>query len=77
MLSIGSSATLSCSTDLNMQSVMWLYDGVVVAESNENTVNLVFSPVTDAINGREYNCQANYSFGIQQKTITVIASSDM
>ena len=76
MLSIGSSATLSCSTDLNVQSVMWLYDGVVVAESNENTVDLVFNPVTDVINGRQYNCLANSSFGIQQKTITLEASCE-
>ena len=76
MLQVGQSASLTCSSDLDVSSIEWLYSGQVVARSmGEQELKLEFDPVNDTIHGREYTCRVTSPYGSQERSvITTVAS---
>ena len=75
-LQVGRTASLTCSSDLDVTSIEWLHSGQVVATTtNQQELELVFSPVNDTIHGREYTCRVTSPYGAQERSvITTVAS---
>ena len=68
---VGAFANISCSFDMDLTTVQWLYNGNVVATSTSHHVQLLFNPVNDTIHGREYRCRAMTPFGVQERSILI------
>ena len=70
-LTIGQSATLTCSSDLNVNSVIWYYDGEVVGSYSGSQAVLDFDLVDDSIHGRQYTCTVKTSQERLDQSITI------
>ena len=70
---VGTVATLTCSSDLDVTMTEWLYNGGVVQSSTSSQAQLLFNPVNDTIHNRQYTCRVTSPYGAQQQTITVTA----
>lgn len=68
---VGQNATISCISDLSIQSVEWIFNDDVVASSRSLQVDLTFSPVLDYLHNREYVCRAITSYGMLERRITI------
>ena len=73
VLIVGTVATLTCSSDLDVTTTEWLYNEGVVQSSTGPQAQLLFNPVNDTIHNRQYTCRVTSSYGAQQQTITVTA----
>ena len=62
---------LTCSSDLDVTSVEWLYNGHVVAHTALPELQLMFGLVNDSVHGREYTCQVTSPYGIQQNIVYI------
>ena len=71
VLIVGTVATLTCSSDLDVTMTEWLYHGGVVQSSTGPQTQLLFNPVNDTIHNRQYTCRVTSPYGAQQQTITV------
>ena len=69
---MGESVTVTCSFDLSLTSLEWVYNDGVVVRSTAQQINLTFSPVNDTINNRVYICRAVTSYGVQAENITIL-----
>lgn len=67
--------TITCSFDMGLTTIEWLYNGDVIEMTTGSQVNLTFSPVNDIIHKREYTCLVNTSHGIQEESITIQVQS--
>ena len=59
-LIVGEMDTITCSTSLNISSIVWIDDmETTVASDNtgEQQLDLVFNPVIDSIHNRMYTCR--------------------
>ena len=74
-VTVGQNATISCSTNMNVEKVEWLYAGSVIAFSNITQVDLSLSPVFDYFHNREYICRATTSYGMLEKSIILSVQS--
>ena len=68
---VGDTVTITCSFDLSLTSIMWLYDDVVAMSSSDSQLNLTFSPVNDTIHNRQYTCRVTTPYGEQEENITI------
>ena len=74
LFTVGETASLTCSSDLDVSSIEWLYSGQQVANSTgQQQLELVFSPVNDTIHDREYTCRVTSPYGTQEDAHLVIA----
>ena len=74
IVTVGQSASLTCSSDLDVSSIEWLYGGQVVARStSRQELELEFNPVNDTIHGREYTCRVTSPYGSQEETVSIVA----
>ena len=76
-LTVGDTATLTCSTDLKVSSIQWWYSNQILAESTEQSAQLVFSPVNDSIHGKQYTCRVNSPYGIQEERATITVACEL
>lgn len=72
---VGQNATISCISDLSVQSVQWVFNDDVVVTSNSQQVDLTFSPVFDYLHNREYTCRAITAYGMLERRITITVES--
>ena len=63
--------TITCSFDLNLTSIEWLYNDEVITSSVASQLDLTFSPVNDTINNRQYTCRVTTPYGDQEEDITI------
>lgn len=63
--------TITCSFDLNLVSIEWLYNNVVILRTTAPQLNLTFSPVNDSIHNRQFTCRAVTFYGVQEENITI------
>lgn len=70
-LNVGETVTFTCSFDLNLSSIEWYYDNMVIMRTAAAQLNLTFSPVNDSINNRQYTCRVVTSFGVQEENISI------
>lgn len=75
VFTVGESASVTCTSDLDVTSIEWLYNLQVVSYSTASELQLVFSPVNDSIHGREYTCRVTSSYGIQELTVQPFVQS--
>lgn len=75
VFTVGESASMTCSSDLDVTSIEWLYNLQVFSSSTASELQLVFSPVNDSINGQEYTCRVTSSYGIQEQTVQPFVQS--
>ena len=73
VLIVGTVATLTCSSDLDVTTTEWLYNGGEVQSSTAPQAQLLFNPVNDTIHNRQYTCRVTSPYGVQQQTISVTA----
>ena len=67
----GQSATITCSSDLDVVSIQWLYNGLVEASSLGAQADLVFSSVPESIHNREYVCRVNTATCSAESSTTI------
>jgi len=65
---------VNCSSDLDVISIEWLYNRRVISQVTGNVLQLIFNPVSDTIHNRQYICRVTSPYGIQEKTIRIIAT---
>ena len=56
-LTLGSSAQLICSSDLDIIVAEWLFDGRVIVRSEASQANLYIPAVNDSLHNRQYVCR--------------------
>ena len=74
-VTVGETANFSCITDLKVQRMEWTLNGAVVASSNSQQVNLMFTQVVEHLHNRKYICRATTSYGTAERTITISVHS--
>ena len=72
---VGQNATISCISDLSIQSIQWVFNDDVVVTSNSQQVDLTFSPVFDYLHNREYSCRAVTAYGMLERRIIITVES--
>ena len=72
---VGQNATISCISDLSVQSIQWVFNDDVVVTSNSQQVDLTFSPVFDYLHNREYSCRAITAYGTLERRIIITVES--
>ena len=70
-LTVGDSATITCSSGLNVDSVRWFYDGQVVGSFSSSQALLQFDLVDDSIHNRQYICRVQTSQGNLDQAINI------
>lgn len=70
-MTVGETVTVICSFDLDLTSIQWLYNGVVIMSSTTPQISLTFSPVNDSIHNRQYTCRAVTPYGTQEEARTI------
>lgn len=74
---VGSCETLTCTTDLDVESIEWVLvrgPGMeeVVVSSTEQEANLVFAPINDSVHQLDYKCTITSPYGAQEQIITLV-----
>ena len=72
IIKIGSSASITCSSDLGVTSTEWLYNGQVIESAEGAEAVLVIESVSDVLHDREYTCRARSRFGIEERSIRIL-----
>ena len=73
---VGQMASITCTSDLDVTSIEWLYDGgVVLSSTGQQELELTFNPVNDSLYGEQYTCRITSPYGIQETTVPIIAES--
>ena len=73
-LTVGDTATLTCSSDLDVTMIEWLRDGEVVVSSTATVAELVLNQVNDSIHEVEYTCRVTSPYGSEERSTTVVVS---
>ena len=76
-LTLGNTATLTCTYDLTAIAVEWVYNGQVLVHTAESQAELVFNPVNDSLHNREYTCRAISQYGIQEASVTTTVTGEI
>ena len=77
-LTVGKTANISCSSDLDITSIVWLdSDMIPVVESVTSDVRLQFLPVSTVSHGQRYTCRVYSPYGIQEKVVTISSRSKL
>ena len=75
-LTVSEKASINCSTDLQVESIAWLYQNEVISSvAGEQHLVLTFDRVSDSQHGRVYMCQSVASYGTQERNVTVNVQS--
>ena len=72
---VSEAASITCTSDLDVASIEWLYGGTVISSSTEDQLEFTFSPVTDTLHNADYTCRVTSPYGIQEDTIQLTAIS--
>ena len=69
VLALGSTATITCSSDFGVNAIEWRHGGQVVSrnESSEGVLNI--ERVSETDHGRRYTCRAVAPFGVQEHNV--------
>ena len=70
-LTVSEYATITCSFDLELTYIEWIYNSEVIVNSSSSSIDLSFSPVNDSIHGRQYTCRVTTPYGVQQQNVTI------
>lgn len=74
-LMFGSSATLSCTSDLDAIMIEWLDGmGTLLLSSTSAVLDLVLDPVVSSLQGQLFTCRVTSLYGNQQQTVSVTVS---
>ena len=76
-LIVGETATLNCSSDLDVTMTEWWYSGAVVVSSTGPRAELIFNPVRDTFHSRRYSCRVTSPYGVQEQTIITIVEGKL
>lgn len=76
VFTVGQTASFSCSSDLDVNSVEWLHGHQVVLNTTNDHLDLSFSPVNDTIHNQNYICRVTSPYGIQEEIVQVVVESE-
>ena len=71
---IGSILQLTCSSDMVALMAEWLYNDVVIVQSDTGNATLMIPSVNDSLHNREYECRITTPFGVQVINSTIITT---
>ena len=71
IIELGSTASITCSSDLGVSSIEWLYNGQVIESAEGAEAFLVIELVSDTLHDREYTCRARARFGNEERTFRI------
>ncbi len=74
---LGSSAQFTCSSNLNILLVEWLFDNEVVAEAEASQATLIIPAVNDSLHNRLYVCRITTPYGTQERNMTITVTGMM
>lgn len=74
-LVLGSSAQITCSSDLDILIAEWLFDDQVIVQAEGGQVNLVIPAVNDSLHNRLYICRITTPYGVQERNTTITVTS--
>lgn len=75
-LTLGSSALLNCSSDLDIPFMTeWLYNGVPVAQNIAADALLAISVINESLHNMQYTCRVTTSAGVLERNTTVTVTS--
>ena len=71
-LTVGDTVSISvCSTDLDVEMVEWIRDGVTVSNSSSQSLALVLDPVSAGHHNTQYTCRVTSPYGVQEETVDI------
>ena len=70
-LSLGETATITCSSDLDIILIEWWNDGQMMNSSTGPQTSLVFNPVNDTLHNIQYTCKVTTAYGTLEQTIAI------
>ena len=77
-LTVGDTAAITCSSDLDVSSIEWVYDDQVVLSSvGQQELELVFNPVNDTIHNKTYTCRVTSPYGVQEHKVTLTVTGKL
>ena len=68
---LGSTSSITCSSDLGVNSIEWLDDNKVVQRTEGNHAELMVHNVSENDHSKEFICRSMARFGVQEKTVTM------
>ena len=71
-LTVGESAQITCSSDLDVTTIEWLYNGELITSSNRPSSILIFETVYYSFHNRQYTCKVTTPYGEQEDTVAII-----
>ena len=74
-MTIGSTVSIVCSTDLDASTIEWIRDGTTVANSSSQSLTLLLDPVSADHHNTQYTCRVTSPYGIQEETINITVQS--
>ena len=70
-LTVGDTASVVCSTDLDVTTIEWIRDGVSVSNSSGQSLILVLDPVSVDHHNTQYTCRVTGPYGVQEETVNI------
>ena len=70
-LTVGDTASVVCSTDLDVTTIEWITDGVTVGNSSGQSLTLLLDPVSADHHNTQYTCRVTGPYGVEEKTVDI------
>ena len=70
-LTIGDTVSIVCSTDLDVETIEWIRDGVSVDNSSSWSLTLLLDPVSSDHHNTQYTCRVTSPYGVEEKTVNI------
>ena len=70
-LTVGDTVPIVCSTDLDVETIEWIIDGVTVSNSSNQSLTLMLDPVSADHHNTQYTCRVTSPYGVQEKTVNI------
>ena len=80
-LPFGITASVVCSTDLDVETIEWIRDGVTVdnvatnndtvGNSRSQSLTLMLDPVSADYHNTQYTCKVTGPYGVQEETVDI------
>lgn len=72
---IGDTVSITCSTDLSVNRIVWLDPDDQEVASSETTLTLSLSSVTESLDGSQFLCRSESQFGNQEEFVVLKVAS--
>ena len=84
-LTAGDTVSIVCSTDLDVETIEWIRDGITVDtlatnnatvdHSSSQSLTLVLDPVSADHHNTQYTCRVTSPYGVQEEIVDITVQS--